>query len=261
MATGELRDDTGASVRLPHPVRRVVSLVPSLTESVEATAPGLIVGATAWCSFPPDLAVPRIGGTKNPDVAAVLDLAPDLVLANQEENRDIDLQALRNAGAAVWITAPTTVPDALNSLGRMLTACGLRQPDWLAQARERWAAPHTGPRRRAVIPIWRRPWMALGRATFAGDVLRRIGVDNVLAGDPERYPRFEPARLPPCELVILPDEPYPFNLHDGPEAFPGLPSRCVSGRHLTWYGPSLVQARAVLGGQLLPDPEAPGGQL
>jgi hypothetical protein len=92
--------------------------------------------------------------------------------------------------------------------------------------------------------------MALGRDTFAGDVLARLGVDNVLAGHAERYPRFDPADLPPLDLVVLPDEPYAFGWDDGPEAFAGTPAACVSGRHLTWYGPSLAEAAGVLRAQL-----------
>ena len=235
---------------VPRAVRRVVSLVPSLTEAVAATAPDLLVGATDWCSHPAGLDVVRVRGTKNPDVDAVVGLRPDLVLANAEENREADLDRLRAAGLPVWVTAPQTLDEALVSLGRLLGACRLGTPAWLADARAAWAAPRTGPRRRAVVPVWRRPWMALGRDTFAGDVLARLGVDNVLAGSAERYPRFRPEELPPVELVVLPDEPYAFTPDDGPEAFPGVPAACVSGRHLTWYGPSLVEARAVLTAQL-----------
>ena len=147
------------------------------------------------------------------------------------------------------MTFPRTVPDSLDSLGRMLAACGAGEPAWLQQAREVWAAPHTGPRRTAVVPIWRRPWMAVGSGTFTGDVLARLGVDNVLADSPERYPRFTPP-VDGVDLVVLPDEPYAFTPDDGPEAFPGVRSACVSGRHLTWYGPSLVEARALLTAQL-----------
>jgi hypothetical protein len=100
-----------------------------------------------------------------------------------------------------------------------------------------------------VIPIWRRPWMALGRDTFAGDLLSRIGIDNVLSESGERYPRFDPDALPEYDVVVLPDEPYAFSPTDGPEAF-AKPARCISGRHLTWYGPSLVEAREVLSAQL-----------
>jgi ABC-type Fe3+-hydroxamate transport system substrate-binding protein len=245
-----LLDDLGTPVAVPARVRRVVSLVPSLTETVAVTAPGLLVGATDWCTHPAELPVTRVRGTKNADTAAVAALAPDLVLANAEENRGVDLDALRAAGLAVWVTAPTTVAEALRSLARMLGACRLPAPAWLAEAERVWAPPYDGPRRRAVVPVWRRPWMALGRDTFAGDVLTRLGVDNVLAGDPDRYPKVDLAALPPYDVVVLPDEPYAFHAADGPEAFPDHPCALVSGRHLTWYGPSLVAARTVLTRQL-----------
>lgn len=242
-------DDTGALVDVPPVVARVVSLVPSLTESVAVSAPGLLVGATDWCSHPADLDVIRLKGTKSPDVEAVISLQPDLVLANAEENRPADLDALRAAGLAVWVTFPQTVAEALTSLDRMLTACRLERPSWLDEADAAWAEPWGGPRRRAVIPIWRRPWMAVGSGTFTGDLLARLGVDNVLADHEERYPKVDPATLPEHDLVVLPDEPYAFSSTDGPECFTA-PSACVSGRHLTWYGPSLADARTVLLRQL-----------
>ena len=256
VATRRLTDDTGRPVDVPGRVRRVVSLVPSLTESVAATAPELLVGATAWCSHPPGLEVTRIGGTKNPDLATVRDLHPDLVLANAEENRGPDLDALRAAGLAVWVTDVRTVPGALASLEAMVNACGLDaggtgRPAWLDDAARAWqdAAP-AGPRRRALIPIWRRPWIAVGSDTFAGSVLQHLGVDNVLAGHAERYPRIRLDDLPQHDLVVLPDEPYAFSPQDGPEAFAGTPCALVSGRHLTWYGPSMVEAARVLRDQL-----------
>ena len=272
-------DDLGTPVPVPAEVTRVVSLVPSLTESLAATAPGLLVGATDWCTQPPDLAVRRVRGTKNPDLDAVLDLCPDVVLTNEEENRLPDLDALRAAGLAIWVTAPRSVPEALASLDRMLTvACRLGRPAWLDEAVAAWAgaaepsatAPAATapagpgatlgavppPHRRAVVPIWRRPWMALGRDTFAGDVLARLGVANVLADATERYPRVDLAALPPHDLVVLPDEPYAFSPSNGPEAFPGVAVVCVSGRHLTWYGPSLVSAPWVLARQLSTDVRA-----
>ena len=245
-------DDLGLPVDVPQRVARVVSLVPSLTESVAVTAPGLLVGATDWCTHPAELDVQRVGGTKNPDVAAVIGLRPDVVVANEEENRPADLAALREAGVPVWVTAPETVPAGLRSLDRMLRlACRLERPSWLDAAEEVWSRPASdASRRRAVIPIWRRPWMVLGRDTFAGDMLARLGVDNVFADHAERYPRVELEMLPAYDLVVLPDEPYAFSPDDGPEAFPGVEVRCVSGRHLTWYGPSLAEARDVLTTQL-----------
>jgi hypothetical protein len=244
-------DDLGERVVPRTPVGRVVSLVPSLTESVAATAPDLLVGATDWCSHPPDLDVARVRGTKNPDVAAVIALRPDLVLANAEENRPDDLSALRQAGVPVWVTDVRSVEGAFSSLARMLSACGLERPGWLEDARAAWAAVRPlDPRRRALVPIWRRPWMAVGRDTFTGAVLERLGVDTVLADHAERYPRIDLGDLPGFDLVVLPDEPYRFTADDGPEAFAGTPAALVSGRHLTWYGPSLAEAPAVLLGQL-----------
>ncbi|MER7762570.1 helical backbone metal receptor [Streptomyces sp. NPDC097619] len=228
---------------------RVVSLVPSLTEAVAETAPGLLVGATAWCSHPPDLDAARIGGTKNPDLTEIVRLRPDLVLANEEENRAPDLDALRAAGLEVLLTEVRTLPQALTELERVLTGCGLTRPRWLDEAEAAWAELRPGPVRTAVVPVWRRPWMVLGRDTFAGDLLARLGVRNRHADHAERYPRI-PADDPTasdCDLVVLPDEPYAFSAADGPEAFPALPAALVSGRHLTWYGPSLAEAPRVLG--------------
>ncbi len=120
---------------------RVVSLVPSLTEAVAATAPGLLVGVTDWCTHPADLAAVRIGGTKNPDVAAITALAPDLVIANEEENRAPDLAALRAAGLDVLVTGIRTLEQAFTELDRVLTVgCGLPRPRWLDEAEAAWAA-------------------------------------------------------------------------------------------------------------------------
>ncbi|MEU5245631.1 helical backbone metal receptor [Streptomyces asoensis] len=230
---------------------RIVSLVPSLTEAVASAVPGALVGATDWCTRPAGLDVTRVGGTKNPRVDEIVGLAPDLVVANEEENREPDLAALRAAGLDVLVTEVRDVPQAFRELARVLRACGAPAPPaWLTGARAAWTAPPSPPSRRtAVVPIWRRPWMVLGRDTFAGDVLARLGVDQLYAGHPERYPRVPVADLLAAgpDLVVLPDEPYLFTADDGPEAFPGLPCALVSGRHLTWYGPSLAEAPQVLG--------------
>ncbi|MFJ8346947.1 helical backbone metal receptor [Streptomyces sp. NPDC094153] len=229
---------------------RVVSLVPSLTEAVAVSLPGVLVGATDWCTHPAGLDVVRIGGTKNPKADRIAALAPDLVIANEEENRKPDLDALRAAGLEVLVTEVRDLPQAFRELDRVLRACGgTARPRWLDEAEAAWASPPVPPRRTtAVVPIWRRPWMVLGRDTFAGDVLARLGVDHLHAGHAERYPRvpLEELRAAAPDLVVLPDEPYRFTADDGPEAFPGLPCALVSGRHLTWYGPSLARAPRVL---------------
>ncbi|MFD7556862.1 helical backbone metal receptor [Streptomyces sp. NPDC059533] len=235
-------------------MRRVVSLVPSLTEAVAVSAPGLLVGVTDWCTHPAELGgAVRIGGTKNPDVPAIVRLRPDLVIANEEENRAPDLAALRAAGVEVLVTEVRGLPQAFRELDRVLVgALGLARPGWLADAERAWARVEPAGPRDAFVPVWRRPWMVLGRDTFAGDLLGRLGVRNVYDRHPERYPRVPVEELAAagCDLVVLPDEPYRFTADDGPEAFPGLPAALVSGRHLTWYGPSLAEAPAVLAGAL-----------
>lgn len=162
-----MRDDLGFEVPLPAAPGRVVCLVPSLTEAIALSAPGLLVGATQWCTHPVELDVARVRGTKNPDLAAIRRLRPDLVVANQEENRRADVQRLRAEGIPVWVTRIDSVAAALDSLDRLL--CEVLNihpaPPWLGQAREVWSRP---PDRRVLsvaVPVWRDPWMWVGSGT------------------------------------------------------------------------------------------------
>jgi ABC-type Fe3+-hydroxamate transport system substrate-binding protein len=253
MTEHSLRDDLGAVVPLPRPPRRVVSLVPALTEAVAVTLPGVLVGATDYCTHPEEFKLTRVGGSKYPKLDRVFALHPELVLANSEENRPGDVQALREAGIPVWVMrAPATVPMALTSLRALLTQTfDVSAPHWLAEAERRWQDA-TAPEVRAVVPVWRKPWVVLGRDTFGGDVLRRLGVTHAYDRHAERYPRptldevRERFATGEAQLLVLPDEPYLFTDDDGPEAFPGVRYVLVSGRYLTWYGPSLVDAHREL---------------
>lgn len=251
------RDDLGHPLNLDGPVRRVVSLVPSLTESIAVTRPQALAGATIWCTHPAGLDVPRVRGTKNPDLAAIAALEPGLVLVNQEENRRVDVERLRAAGIPVWVTVIRTLDEAIASLRRMFRdALDWPEPPWLAEAERVWRAPAPAPAIPAAIAVWRDPWMVVGSATFTGDLAARLGLGNVYAGHQDRYPQVTledlAARAP--ELIVLPDEPYPFTAGDGPEMFAGRRVALVEGRSLTWYGPSLVTARALLLSQLAAAP-------
>lgn len=253
VAVTGLVDDLGEDVPLGGVPERVVSLVPALTEALEVSAPGRLAGITDYCTHPPGLTAPVVGGSKYPKLDAVFERSPDLVLANSEENRPEDVRRLREAGVAVWVmAAPATVPQALESLRRLLTgAFALDEPGWLRSATRLWDQSLL-PRARAIVPVWRKPWVVLGRDTFAGDVLHRLGVSNVYADATERYPRPKidelRARIAEdgVDLLVLPDEPYEFTDDDGPGFFPGLPYVLVSGRYLTWYGPSLVDAHRAI---------------
>jgi ABC-type Fe3+-hydroxamate transport system substrate-binding protein len=231
----------------------VVSLVPSLTEAVAATRPQALVGATDWCTRPAGLSVTRVRGTKNPDLRLIAALQPDAVLVTREENRQLDVERLRAAGVPVWVSVIETVDEAFGSLRRMFCQClGWPVPAWVAAAEAAWAAMRPLPARRVVVPIWRDPWMVVGARTFTGDMLTRLGLVNAFGDAPGRYPAVTPAEIQAArpDLVILPDEPYQFSASDGPEALPGLRTALVSGRALTWYGPSLLEAPAYLTAQL-----------
>lgn len=251
-----LADDLGMPCPLPAgQVTRVVSLVPSLTEAIAATEPQALVGATDWCTHPADLDVRRVRGTKNPDVARIVELAnsaatePLLVVANKEENRELDVRRLREAGVCVWVTVIEDVPQALESMRRLLAdALGWRIPSWLTEAKTLWQGPRPAPVARVAVPIWRDPWMVVGSGNFSTDLLARAGIDNVFADHPGRYPHVEVDQIDRADLsaVLLPDEPYVFTEADGPEAFRRAPTRLIDGRLITWYGPSLIAARAVL---------------
>ena len=242
-------DDLGIEIPPREPANRVVSLVPSLTETLAVARPEAVVGATDWCTHPADLGARRVRGTKNPDIAAIVDLQPDLVLANREENRRIDVDRLRAAGLRVWVTDIDSVGAALASIERLFReALDWPVPAWLATARQSWTAPPPEPGLRAAAAIWRDPWMVVGSPSFADDVLRLLGVDNPFRGRADRYPKvtLEELDAADLDLLILPDEPYQFSATDGPEALPGQATCLVSGRLLTWYGPSLESARSEL---------------
>jgi ABC-type Fe3+-hydroxamate transport system substrate-binding protein len=228
--------------------------VPSITEGLAAARPardqGALVGATDWCTHPADLdsrGVTRVRGTKNPDLAAIRALQPDVVVANREENRELDVRRLRDAGVNVWVSEIESVPDAFAAYDELFDAVlGWERPEWLEEARAAWSGPVPPVTARVVVPIWRDPWMAVGSRTFTGDLLRRMGLENVLGHHADRYPHVGLDELDDgrADLVLLPDEPYVFTETDGPEAFGRTPTRLVSGRLITWYGPSLVAAAA-----------------
>jgi ABC-type Fe3+-hydroxamate transport system substrate-binding protein len=250
--------------------RRIVSLVPSLTEALFALGLGpRVVGVTDWCVHPADAVagLPKVGGTKNPALARVLELRPDLVLANREENRERDVARLREAGVDVWVTYPRTVAEAL-ALLREVAALGAPEAvasALLAEVEEAFAGARAAaarPPTRVFCPIWKRPWMAVGADTYAHDLLTLCGGENVFAArDERRYPIVEEAEIVAAapEVVLLPDEPYAFGPHDVEElaalAIPAAGSgriHCVDGTLISWYGPRTGRALREIGALLAP---------
>src|SRR3954471_9276354 len=167
---------------------RVVSLVPSITEALASVRREAVVGATDWCTHPADLdetIEARVRGTKNPNLETIRELRPDVVIANHEENRELDVRRLRESGVRVEVTRIETVPEAVETFEHLFDdVLGWQRPGWLSQVRELWCGPVPEATASVAIPIWRDPWMVVGSQTFAGDLARRLGWANAYAGSP-----------------------------------------------------------------------------
>ena len=206
---------------------RVVSLVPSATESLLEWGIRPIA-CTRFCEQP-DLR--HVGGTKDPAVRDIVDLAPDLVVLDEEENRREDHDELVASGLAVHVLAVRDLAGLDVQMGALAAAVGAR---WEPIG----PRPEPEPRRRAWVPIWKRPWMALGEPTYGSAVLRALGLANVAAPD-GAYPELDPdaARARGTDVVVAPSEPYPFaERHRSELARASDDVRFVDGRDLLWWG-------------------------
>jgi len=238
---------------------RVVSLVPSVTETLLAW--GITpIACTRFCEQPQ---LRHVGGTKDPDVAAIVALQPELVVLDREENRREDADALAAAGLALHVTHVTSLVDVSPTLRALANAIGLAgQTDQSgavggaegsasdeaqrASAQGEPAIKANAVQRTAFIPIWRRPWMTINRDTYGSSLLAACGVSNVFAEDAERYPVTEldaaAGRRP--DLVIAPSEPYPFTERHVEELRTvAADVRLVDGRDLFWWGVRTPGAR------------------
>jgi ABC-type Fe3+-hydroxamate transport system substrate-binding protein len=225
---------------------RVISLVPSVTETLLAwgVTP---VACTRFCEQP-DL--PHVGGTKDPDVAAIVELRPDLVVLCVEENRREDADALTQAGIATAALSIDGVADVAPAL-RMLAGLVGVDPGEVHDADGR---PRGGERLRAFVPVWKRPWMSLAGGTYGSSLLATIGVDNVFADADDRYPSvtLEEARARRPDVVLAPSEPYPFRERHVPLLADVAPVVLVDGQDLFWWGVRTPAAAQRLRRQLWP---------
>jgi ABC-type Fe3+-hydroxamate transport system substrate-binding protein len=248
---------------------RIVCLVPSLTETlVDFGLLDRLVGRTRYCTEPSSEIDPVqiVGGTKNPDIEAVVALAPDLVVMNAEENRLEDYEALAAAGLTVHVTHPRTVVEAaamLGDLGRVTgaDAAGRRLEQASLAALAEISQSDSVRRRTPVFcPIWRNPWMTFHRRTYVGDVLAAVGLENVFGGETERGADFFAVELETVaerspQLVLLPDEPYVFAAEHAQELADlniGTLHRLIDGKDLSWYGPRLPAALRRLAALMAP---------
>ncbi len=242
---------------------RVVSLVPSITESLAEMGGGdSLVAVTKFCTRPKSVVAPlrKIGGTKNPDVPMIVGLRPDLVLANKEENRNEDVEALIEAGLTVYVGYPRTAREAIEEFDKlatltMIAASSANVASAVRAAIERQETLNaTRPSVRVFCPIWRNPYMAVGGETFAGDLLRLSGGLNVFEQHRSggRYPQVTAEEVVEAapDVILLPDEPYRFTnrhrdellaLHDVP-AVRNERVFLIDGQLLTWHGPRIGAA-------------------
>ncbi len=274
---------------VPKPVdfvpQRVVSLVPSVTESLfDLNLGPRLIGVTDYCIRPADgvTRLPKVGGTKNPDIQRILGLYPDLVIVNDEENRREDADALQNGGVPIWVTGPRTVAEAINLLWEMMDVFDeasmvprVRQIERVLDVVSLAAKAQTP--LRTFVPIWRDPWMTFNGDTYIHDLLLNLGMQNLCAdyerrfplaadfgeGEPlppddprvverdRRYPRvnLEAIEAAQPELILLPNEPYEFQETDAQVFIQmNIPAaHCgniylVDGSLLTWWGTRLAYA-------------------
>ncbi len=217
-----------------------MSLVPSVTETLLALGVRP-VACTRFCEQP---SLDQVGGTKNPDVDAIAALAPDLVVVNDEENRIVDVNRLRELGVALHDMSPRSVADVGPAVCRLAEAVGAVAPDpfgdwdrWL----DGWRARRAAVSGRVFVPVWRRPWMSMAADTFGSSLLDLLGWDNVFSGAASRYPEVtleEAAALAP-DVVLLPSEPYEFkerHVAEVADAIPGARVLPVDGHDLFWWG-------------------------
>ena len=246
---GMIVDDRGFPLDLSGPPQRIISLVPSLTETlVDLGVEDRIVGLTKFCIHPEHLRRERtrVGGTKGVRVDVILDLQPDLVIANIEENEAQDIMALEIAGIPCWVCDVRSVERAfrlLSDLGRLVGALDRGQA-LEAEARRSWEEGRNqrrlGRDERVAYAVWRNPWMWAGSDAYIQSVLSWWGWSPWPASP--RYPEVSMAevRRAGVKQVFLPSEPFPFKEAHKAEC-DGLDAHLVDGEMFSWYGSRMLQ--------------------
>jgi ABC-type Fe3+-hydroxamate transport system substrate-binding protein len=250
-------DQLGNGVWLPAPPRRVVSVVPSQTELLfDLGLSEYVVGITKFCTRPAAWRQEkkRVGGTKNLDLAAIEALAPDLIIANKEENTKSEIEALRQK-YPVWLSDIYDLPDALTmikSVGSLWQSQDIKQrasalADDIGRNFAAIAQNEKKPLRAAYF-IWREPFMVAASETFITDMMQRAGFRNAF-GALSRYPVLSAEEIQKADLdvILLSSEPYPFaakHVAEFAELCPNTPIEIVDGELFSWYGSRLQYSPA-----------------
>lgn len=232
------------------PYNRIISLVPSLTELVLDLGIGnRLVGRTRFCIHPEELVneIPIIGGTKNPNLKKMLELEPDYIIANHEENRKEDVQALQ-AHTEVNITEIDTINDALDAicdLGTDLELASNAQKlvdeiKILLSQSSKW------PSLKTAYFIWKDPWMVAARGTYIDSVMKHYNLENIFS-DQQRYPQISLNELQDRDpkLILLSSEPFLFkqkHIEEIQEVCPDSKIELINGEWFSWYGSGMLEA-------------------
>ena len=247
-------DQLGNEILINYPPKRIVSLVPSQTELLfDLGLDKEVVGLTKFCIHPIErfAAKEKVGGTKKLKIDVIRDLEPDLIIGNKEENSRADIELLQQE-FPVWMSDIYNLEDAMQTITDMGSLVD-KQPEatylnHLINAGFRdlqTLAVEKGIDQKVAYLIWKDPYMFAGRNTFIDDILRKIGLTNVITEN--RYPELTISKLKTenCELVLLSSEPYPFkekHIEEIQSILPNTKVLLVDGEMFSWYGSRLVKA-------------------
>jgi ABC-type Fe3+-hydroxamate transport system substrate-binding protein len=245
----ELKDQTGRQLTLPQVPQRIISLVPSLTETlIDAGLESKLIGRTKFCIHPAGVVhkIPVTGGTKNPKTDKILALHPDLIIANKEENRKEDIDTLAQT-VPVYVSNIQNLRELTLFMEDMATIFPQSGAAEIKCRFEEFPKPDSNPKTfRSCYLIWKDPWMTIGGDTFIHHMMEYAGFTNIF-GNLQRYPEItlETLKKANPELILLSSEPYPFKqrqLIELQAEFPVSKIRLVDGEMFSWYGTRILKA-------------------
>jgi len=244
------KDDLGYQVMIPDQPRRIISLCPSITETLfELGAGKQVAGLTSYCIHPykKTKKKTKIGGPRNPDIPGILDLDPDLVITSREENRQEDVDILRKKLPVITFDV-----KSIESSRNMILKLGLitwrlkpamnyvQKLDKLLHIKAPLHEAYS-----VLYLVWKDPWMAAGHGNYICDLMKSQGFINVLPEHSRRYPVIHPAEIVQPDFIFLSSEPFPFNsehLEETSIIFGGTKTVLVDGEMFGWYGTRIIRA-------------------
>ncbi len=237
-------DDLGRAIPLSPLPRRMISLIPSVTECLfDLGAGDRVMGRTDYCISPDAVRrLESVGGPKSLDVEKIISLKPDLIWADAEENSREEVEQLIEAGLRVFVALPRTIGDVAAFISRTSKLCGAREKGDQALAElDRLGPPPTLGRTRAVCLIWKDPFMSASKNTLLSSLMELSGLSNIIDSADVNYPEISPGELAALEpeVVLLPSEPYLFTAQEAEEIGNLLPQAeiiHIPGEWVTWYG-------------------------